>query len=128
MALGKNYKVQAHVRDVNFFKLSNEKRELIKERVDENEITENPEKFSPNVLMRPLYQESVLPNLAYIGGGAEVAYWMQLKTAFHQENIPFPILVLRNSLLLINKNQSAIIKELSFKLSKNYEYTVRYKQ
>ena len=114
--LVKNYKVQAHVRDVNFFKLSKEKRELIKGGVAKNEIAEKPEKFSPNVLMRPLYQESILPNIAYIGGGAEVAYWMQLKTAFKQENIPFPILVLRNSVMLISTKQLQKITDLGFVL------------
>ena len=114
--LVKNYKVQAHVRDVNFFKLSKEKRELIKGGVTKNEIAEKPEKFSPNVLMRPLYQESILPNIAYIGGGAEVAYWMQLKTAFKQENIPFPILVLRNSVMLISTKQLQKITDLDFVL------------
>ena len=114
--LVKNYKVQAHVRDVNFFKLSEEKRELIKGGFAKNEIAEKPEKFSPNVLMRPLYQESILPNIAYIGGGAEVAYWMQLKTAFKQENIPFPILVLRNSVMLISTKQLQKITDLGFVL------------
>ena len=71
----------------------------------ESEIDSNPEDFSPNVLMRPLYQEISLPNLAYVGGGAEVAYWMQLKTAFEQEQIPFPILVLRNSMLWLEQKQ-----------------------
>ena len=114
--LVKNYQVQAYVRDVNFFKLSKEKRELIKGGVTKNEIAKKPEKFSPNVLMRPLYQESILPNIAYIGGGAEVAYWMQLKTAFKQENIPFPILVLRNSVMLISTKQLQKITDLGFVL------------
>ena len=89
--LAKDYKVQAFVRDINFFKLTQGNRELIKGEIAQKEIEENPENFSPNVLLRPLYQETILPNIAYIGGGAEVAYWMQLKTAFKQENIPFPI-------------------------------------
>ncbi len=114
--LVKNYKVQAHVRDVNFFKLSHEKRELIKGGVTANEIEEEPEKFSPNVLMRPLYQESILPNIAYIGGGAEVAYWMQLKMVFKQEKMPFPILILRNSVMLISTKQLQRIVDLGFVL------------
>ena len=67
--------------------------------------------------MRPLYQEMVLPNLAYVGGGAEVAYWMQLKTAFEQEKIPFPILVLRNSILWVEKNQVNKWQNLGFDLA-----------
>jgi bacillithiol biosynthesis cysteine-adding enzyme BshC len=55
----------------------------------------NPTHLSPNVLMRPLFQEAVLPNLAYVGGWAEIGYWMQLKTAFEHAKLPFPLLVPR---------------------------------
>jgi len=104
--LANEYKAQAYVRPINFFKLSDGKRELIKGGITEKNIEDNPESFSPNVLLRPLYQETFLPNIAYIGGGAEVAYFMQLKSAFDQENIPFPILLLRNSAMLLNANQN----------------------
>ena len=57
---------------------------MIKSRFTEEEIIESPENFSPNVLLRPLYQETILPNIATVGGSAEIAYWMQLKTAFEQ--------------------------------------------
>ena len=88
--------------------------ERIEGEVSESEIEERPESFSPNVLMRPLYQEMILPNLAYVGGGAEIAYWMQLKTAFDQESIPFPILVLRNSMLWVEQNQLKKWQNLEF--------------
>jgi len=114
--LAENYKSQAFVRDINFFKLSKGNRQLIVKNTSEREIDEHPERFSPNVLLRPLYQEVILPNVAYVGGEAEVAYWMQLKTAFTQEGIPFPILFLRNSALLINSKQQDIFQKLGFKL------------
>lgn len=112
--LSKNYKAQAHVREINFFKLEEGGRERIASPLDAQEVVNSAENFSPNVLMRPLYQELILPNLAYIGGGAEMAYWMQLKTAFEFENIPFPILVLRNSLLLSHSSQLNKIEKLGF--------------
>ena len=56
-------------------------------------LTEFPEKFSPNVLMRPLYQEVILPNLCYIGGGGEMAYWMQLREFFNAVSVPFQIVI-----------------------------------
>ena len=115
-SLAENYKVQAFIRKINFFKLSEGKRELIKTSITEKEIEENPQQFSPNVLLRPLYQEFILPNIAYIGGEAEVAYWIQLKTAFKQEKIPFPILVLRNSALLIDEKQQHTFEKLGFEL------------
>ena len=116
-SLAKDYKVQAFVRDINFFKLTKGNRELIKEEIAQKEIAENPENFSPNVLLRPLYQESILPNIAYAGGGAEVGYWMQLKTAFKQENIPFPILILRNSAMLIEDKQKQKFESLGFEIN-----------
>jgi uncharacterized protein YllA (UPF0747 family) len=71
-----------------------------------------PEKFSPNVIMRSLYQEVILPNLAYIGGGGELAYWLELKDYFKEMNIPFPILLLRNSVQVISAKQQKKIDKL----------------
>ena len=89
--------MQAYVREINFFKISKGKRIRIDGEVSEREVDNNPEYFSPNVLIRPLYQEFLLPNLAYIGGGAEVSYWMQLKDFFLENKVDFPLLFLRNS-------------------------------
>src|SRR5690606_24662388 len=61
-----------------------------------DELNSFPEKFSPNVLLRPLYQETVLPNLAYIGGSGEIAYWLQLKDYFESRKVLFPLLIVRN--------------------------------
>ena len=115
--LSAKYKAQAFIRTINFFKLSEGKRELIKDKIFEDEIDNNPDSFSPNVLLRPIYQETILPNIAYIGGGAEVAYWMQLKAAFKQESIPFPILILRNSVLFIDDKQNQKRQALGFTLN-----------
>ncbi|RYE28802.1 MAG: bacillithiol biosynthesis cysteine-adding enzyme BshC [Sphingobacteriaceae bacterium] len=114
--------IQVNPREINFFYLLNEVRERI---VFENnkyhilnteivfsedelkkEIAQYPERFSPNVVMRPLYQEVILPNLAYIGGGAEVVYWMELKANFDFYQVDFPILILRNSGLLVSKRSA----------------------
>ena len=111
------YKTQVHSREINFFYLTDEFRERIVRREDGRfevlhrnlffsesemraEIEQYPERFSPNVVMRPLYQEVILPNLAYIGGGAEIVYWLQLKENFDQYRVPFPILVPRNSAMI----------------------------
>ncbi len=64
-------------------------------------LQEHPERFSPNVVLRPVYQECILPNLAYLGGPAEVVYWLQLKGIFDQFAIPFPVLLPRNFAVLI---------------------------
>ena len=60
-----------------------------------------PERFSPNVILRPLFQETILPNVAFIGGGAELAYWLELKNMFDTQQVPYPVLLLRNSFLLV---------------------------
>ncbi|MFM7016243.1 MAG: bacillithiol biosynthesis cysteine-adding enzyme BshC [Bacteroidota bacterium] len=62
-----------------------------------------PERFSPNVIMRPLYQEKILPNIAYIGGAGELAYWLQLKSLFEYHQLFFPMLVNRNNALIITE-------------------------
>ena len=116
-ALG--YKPQVNPREINFFYMTDGLRErLVFEggiyKVMHSEISFNaeelqveidqyPERFSPNVVMRPLYQEVILPNLAYIGGGAEVTYWLQLKANFDHYQVPFPVLLLRNSAQVIDK-------------------------
>ena len=124
------YKVQANPREINLFYLKNDSRERIemvkdvwkvvntKEKFSENELlnelNEHPDRFSPNVILRGLYQESILPNLAFIGGGGETAYWLQLKELFNDYNIPFPMLVLRNSFLIVEKKWQERIAKLGF--------------
>ena len=73
---------------------------------------QHPEQFSPNVVLRPLYQEILLPNLCYIGGGAEVAYWFQLKQVFADNQVPYPILLLRNSAQYIGKANLSKLRKL----------------
>ncbi len=73
---------------------------------------QHPEQFSPNVVLRPLYQELLLPNLCYIGGGAEVAYWFQLKGVFEQHQVPFPVLLPRNSAQFISRANAGKMRKL----------------
>ncbi|MFN3801550.1 bacillithiol biosynthesis BshC, partial [Belliella pelovolcani] len=64
-------------------------------------IQYHPERFSPNVVLRPLYQEMILPNIAYLGGPAEVAYWFQLKGVFEYYQVPFPAVMPRNFAVIL---------------------------
>ena len=73
---------------------------------------QHPEQFSPNVVLRPVYQEILLPNLAYIGGGAEVAYWFQLKEVFAAFGVPYPIVLPRNSAEYISRANAGKLKKL----------------
>jgi bacillithiol biosynthesis cysteine-adding enzyme BshC len=118
----KNYFVQVNPREINLFYIEDNLRErIILEngiykvnnstlQFSENEILaeleKHPEKFSPNVILRPLYEEVILPNLCYIGGGGELAYWFELKANFEANNVTFPMLLLRNSVLLATEKQA----------------------
>ncbi len=101
--LKKNFRERIVLED-GLYKIYNSEITFTEEQILQ-ELENYPERFSPNVLMRPLYQETILPNLCYIGGGGELAYWLQLKSCFREEKIPFPILLLRNSALLITDKQ-----------------------
>lgn len=122
------FKSQAFPREVNFFYLNPQLRERIvfedekykvlntnlefSKKEMESEIENHPEHFSPNVIMRPIFQEKILPNLAYIGGGGELAYWMERKTQFEHFGINFPMLIRRNSAVWIDKGTQKRINKL----------------
>ncbi|EAZ82399.1 bacillithiol biosynthesis cysteine-adding enzyme BshC [Algoriphagus machipongonensis] len=124
------YKGQIFPRDINFFYLDKGLRERIEKHGEEyvvlntelkfskeelqKQIEDNPERFSPNVVLRPLYQEMILPNLAYLGGPAEVVYWLQLKGVFDQFKVPFPIVLPRNFALLISAQIRKKIQQLGW--------------
>ena len=126
----KQYKVQASGRELNMFYLKDDRRDRIERSANlfkvidtgisftEPEILQeleaHPERFSANVILRPVFQEMILPNIAFIGGGAEVSYWMELKEVFAALQVPFPVLVLRNSFLLVEKSYGLKINSLGF--------------
>lgn len=129
--LGENYKIQVLPRAVNLFYLDDQLRERIVQAPDEHyeivntellfskaiflDILEHqPERFSPNVVLRPVYQEAILPNIAYIGGPGELAYWLQLKSVFDHHGIFYPMLVPRNNALLMNGKQLQKFESLGF--------------
>ncbi|MBL0191832.1 MAG: bacillithiol biosynthesis cysteine-adding enzyme BshC [Saprospiraceae bacterium] len=69
----------------------------------EDELAKTPENFSPNVILRPLIQELILPNIAYVGGPGEMAYWMERMDQFNHYQIEFPILVRRDSFFILSE-------------------------
>ncbi|UOU99021.1 bacillithiol biosynthesis cysteine-adding enzyme BshC [Chryseobacterium daecheongense] len=138
-------KVQVNPREINLFYLSD-----TRDRIDFdgqqyivvdkdiqfsqeqiiNELENTPEKFSPNALMRPVYQEKILPNIAYIGGNAEIMYWLELKDYFSHINIPFPILIPRNSMLFLQEKTIKKIEKLDLKIEdffQNFTTLTNYK-
>lgn len=124
------YKVQAHPRDINLFYLE----EGIRNRIEQTgeiyavagtdirftkeamllELKQHPERFSPNVILRGLFQETILPNIAFIGGGGETAYWLQLRSLFTHYKTPYPVLILRNSFMLLEEKWKEKIIRFGF--------------
>lgn len=123
------YKAQVHPREINLFHLTNDKRERIrfegKYFIASGEINEQdlldavqtaPENFSPNVILRPVYQESILPNIAYVGGPGEISYWLQLKDVFRHYGVSFPALVLRDSALILSPASRKKMEKLNLSI------------
>jgi bacillithiol biosynthesis cysteine-adding enzyme BshC len=127
-ALSENYKAQAYPREINLFYLKDDLRNRIvaveshfvvhdtgiifsKEEIIK-ELDEHPERFSPNVILRGLFQEKILPDVAWIGGGGELAYWLQLKDLFRKYGVPYPVLVVRNSFMIVDKKPLSLLHKL----------------
>jgi len=129
--LGKLYKIQVNPREINLFYLIDNTRERIIQLKNEWRVTNgstikfskeellkelqlHPDRFSPNVVLRGLYQETILPNIIFTGGGGELAYWLQLKELFNHYKVPYPVLLLRNSFLFVEKKWQERINKLGF--------------
>lgn len=134
--LEQHYKSQAYPRPINLFYL----KDNIRERIEKNgdvwevlntdikfneqdllvELETHPERFSPNVILRGIFQESILPDVAFIGGGAEVAYWLQLKPAFDKYNVFYPAVLLRQSVLWVNKREHELREKLDLSVADTF--------
>lgn len=126
----KGYFGQVHPREINLFFMDKGRRERIIRKEDSSftvgeeisftalELLElidaKPELISPNVVLRPVYQEWILPNLAYIGGGGEMAYWLQLKTVFDALDLQFPLIEVRNSVQLIDGSTQKKMEKMEY--------------
>ena len=124
-ALG--YHAQVNPRPINFFFLNDAGRNLIEFDGTEysvrntdlrfskdgllEQVRANPESISYNVVSRPLFQEFLLPNLAYLGGGGELAYWLQYKEMFVDQKVSYPVLVMRDSFLMIDSKSAKVMDE-----------------
>ena len=117
--LSKDYKIQVNPREINLFYIEDEVRlRIVKTSTGystpnaeyswsssqmEELLQNSPEKISPNVILRPVYQEILLPNLAYVGGAGEIAYWLELKPVFEAFKIPFPTPLVRKANFILPK-------------------------
>lgn len=126
--LSAHYKVQAAGREINLFYLQGNKRERIVQTTTGFEVAalglhfttdqiledvkNSPSCYSPNVILRGVFQETILPNVAFVGGGGELAYWLELKNVFAEAAVPYPVLLLRNSFLLVTAKQSQLLQKM----------------
>ncbi|HNJ57652.1 MAG TPA: bacillithiol biosynthesis cysteine-adding enzyme BshC [Chitinophagaceae bacterium] len=126
--LNKNFKIQTLGRQINLFYLQdNQRYRIIKEegkfgfkntsnefqQLDiQYELKNSIKAFSPNVILRGVFQEMILPNIAFVGGGGELAYWLELKNIFNAVNVPYPVLILRNSFLIVDEKNTRKINQL----------------
>ncbi|PBQ31461.1 bacillithiol biosynthesis cysteine-adding enzyme BshC [Sphingobacteriaceae bacterium] len=102
------------------FNLVGTKRSFTKDELTEI-IEKTPEKISPNVVLRPLYQQVILPNLAYVGGPGELAYWLEFKRLFEASSVLFPILMPRNFISVVDKVTESKIEKLDFEVGDFYK-------
>jgi bacillithiol biosynthesis cysteine-adding enzyme BshC len=136
-SLSEQYHVQSEGRAINLFYLNGAHRNRIEKNgelysvVDTsiqfteaeiiNELQNYPDRFSPNVILRGAYQETILPSVVFVGGGGELAYWMELKNVFEQAEVDYPVVILRNSFLFINEKQSKQWDSLEFNMEALFE-------
>jgi len=137
--IGNHYKIQANPREINLFYLETGLRERIVREGDhwkvlhtktsfdqatlEAELEAHPERFSPNVILRGMFQETILPNIAFIGGGGEIAYWLELQQLFAHYGVPYPVLLLRNSLLLVDEQSNKRLQKLELPVRTLFQST-----
>jgi bacillithiol biosynthesis cysteine-adding enzyme BshC len=131
--LPESYGIQVNPREINYFYIKGTLRERIVQTRDKflvhntdiqfnkeelsRELENYPERFSPNVIARPMYQEIILPNLCYIGGSGELAYWLELRSAFEAMDVTFPILLPRNSALILTDKQQKKLDKMDLSVA-----------
>ncbi|MEX0770759.1 MAG: bacillithiol biosynthesis cysteine-adding enzyme BshC [Balneolaceae bacterium] len=130
---GNGFHRQARVQSSNIFYIDEKQRrqKLVFEdsswysgnghRWSTDELTRNiestPEQFSPNVFLRPLMQDHLLPTLAYVAGPGETAYYAQMKPLYENMEQRMPMILPRFSLTLIEPAIQRVMKKLPFELS-----------
>lgn len=84
-------------------------------------LNESPERFSPNVLLRPVCQDYILPTAFYVGGPGEIAYFAQVIPLYKYFNVPQPIVYPRSSMTIVEKNVQKTIDKYNLKFTDFFE-------
>jgi bacillithiol biosynthesis cysteine-adding enzyme BshC len=99
------YHVQAQVSEINlFYHRKNIRENITPDNLDiyKELFKDEPNSFSPKVLLRPLMQDAILPTIAYIAGPGELAYLAQLNKLYNYYNIIMPRIILRHSVTILD--------------------------
>lgn len=131
------YYVQVNPREINCFYMEKGLRARIERQNEEYTVTgtkikftkkelediikQYPEKISPNVVMRPCYQQFILPNLSYVGGPGELAYWLEYKKMFESFGLFFPVLCPRKFITIMDKNTIIKLNTLNMEKEQIFE-------
>lgn len=125
------YHAQVKVRPINLFRTEDDGRHLIEPVENEfrlrrkrkkfseeellNLIENEPEKFSPNVLLRPICQDAILPTAIYVGGPSEISYFAQVLPLYEFYGYEPPIIYPRSSLTIVEKNVTSVLEKYNLK-------------
>ena len=125
--LEEHYHAQIKAKSINLFMLHKGGRYLIEPRENDyslkgtrqffskeelNSIVENsPELISPNVVLRPICQDAILPTIAYVGGPSEVAYFAQLKPVYEFFDVQMPVVYPRASVTIMEEKVKNILEK-----------------
>ncbi|MGA9405892.1 MAG: bacillithiol biosynthesis cysteine-adding enzyme BshC [Bacteroidota bacterium] len=123
--LEEHYHAQIKAKPINLFMLHKGGRYLIEPREHDyslkgtrqffskeelNNLVENsPELISPNVVLRPICQDTLLPTLAYVGGPSEIAYFAQLKPVYESFEVQMPVVYPRASVTIMEEKVKNIL-------------------
>jgi bacillithiol synthase len=113
------YKAQVNPREINVFQLNDDRTRIESNRKEYLEL--KADEYSPNVVLRPLYQQRILPNIAYVGGPGEISYWLEYKAMFDHHNITFPVLIPRNFALLADEKTVHQLEKFNFSAKDLFE-------
>jgi len=72
-------------------------------------VEQSPHQFSPNVLLRPLVQDSLFPTVCYVAGPNELAYLGQLKNVYRAFEVPMPLMFQRGTATLLDSNAARFL-------------------